>query len=371
MFELFLPVRILGGEGVLRKDTALRGLCGSRCLIVTDGVSAALSGALADAEAVLDRQGIAYISYDKIGPNPLTAACHEAGMAAKAFGAEFLLGIGGGSVLDAAKAAALYAANPDMRPENIFASLGGAQKPLPIALVGTTAGTGSEVTRISVLTDSRDNKKKSVADDGFYAKVVFADPSYTHSMPYAVSLSTGLDALAHVLEGWLKAPMNEVGRLFGTRSISLLWENLRTLWQSKALPDAAGRAEFYYASLYAGAVINLCGTAFCHGMGYILTEDYDVPHGFACAVFLPELLDRAKSFAPKKYQEIEAAFGADLEAVTETLFEMAALPSVRMSVSQVEAYRRYWEKNPPKNFATSPGGLTPEEAASVLKRLFT
>ena len=370
MLNYFMPTRIVGG---VRENAALLCTLGTRCLLVTGGSSAKKSGALDDAAAALESVGIPFAVFDKIGPNPLISACHAAGDAARDFGADFLLGIGGGSPLDAAKAAAIYAANPSLAPMDIFA-LTHSKPALPTALIGTTAGTGSEVTRISVLTQDESGRKRSIAADDIYAHVAFADSLYTHSMPFAVTLSTALDALSHAVEGWMKAEANDICKLFGARAIALLWPALARMVQSEALPDAAEREALYAASLYAGLVINRCGTAFCHPMGYILTEDYGVAHGTACAVFLPALLKRSKTLAPEKYAEISAAFAAageaDMAKVCCTLAALCPLPQVRMNAETLAHYAAYWQASPPKSFAAPSGGIAPEEAAEVLRDLF-
>ena len=131
---------------------------GKKCIIVTGGKSALLSGALDDMKYALKECDIKYEIYDKIGPNPRIDHCHEAGEIARKFGADFIVGIGGGSPLDAAKAVAVYAANPEMKRDEIYTTTN-RNKALPIVAIGTTAGTGSEVGRVSVLTNPDTGRK--------------------------------------------------------------------------------------------------------------------------------------------------------------------------------------------------------------------
>lgn len=369
MFQFSMPVEVIGGVDALRRNASRLRELGDRCLILTGGSAAKRSGALEDACAVLAQQKISYTIFDQIGPNPLISACHRAGTVAREAQACFILGIGGGSPLDAAKAAAVYAANPDFAPADIYARTP-ANPALPIAVIGTTAGTGSEVTAIAVLTDDETGKKKSVWGRHLYARLAFADAKYTHSMPLSVTRATALDALAHAVEGWVKPGIDEMGKLFAAKAISLLWEGLSKLQGDAQLPNAALRTQFYDASLYAGLVINISGTAFCHPMGYILTEDYGVAHGIASAVFLPALLERTAQFAPETYQEIAAAFPQPMDEVCKTIAQLAACPQVQMTQEEIAGHQTFWQQNPPKNFAASPGGLQPEEAARLLSALF-
>ena len=158
-FNFHMPVHVVSGEGAVARNSTLLRTLGRRCLIITGGSSAKRSGALADVTAALDLWEIGWAVYDAVGPNPLVSACHEAGVVARSVRAEFIIGIGGGSPLDAAKAAAIFAANEELAPMDIF-QREGANPPLPLALVGTTAGTGSEVSPVAVLTIDESGRKK-------------------------------------------------------------------------------------------------------------------------------------------------------------------------------------------------------------------
>ena len=172
-FNFHMPVHVVSGEGAVARNSTLLRTLGRRCLIITGGSSAKRSGALADVTAALDLWEIGWAVYDAVGPNPLVSACHEAGVVARSVRAEFIIGIGGGSPLDAAKAAAIFAANEELAPMDIF-QREGANPPLPLALVGTTAGTGSEVSPVAVLTIDESGRKKSISGADCYARIAFA-----------------------------------------------------------------------------------------------------------------------------------------------------------------------------------------------------
>ena len=144
-FDIKIPVRVISGKDCLKNNALMLKAFGKKCIIVTGGKSALLSGALDDMKYALKECDIKYEIYDKIGPNPRIDHCHESGEIARKFGADFIVGIGGGSPLDAAKAVAVYATNPSFAMEDIF-NFGenDRNKALPLVLVGTTAGTGSE-----------------------------------------------------------------------------------------------------------------------------------------------------------------------------------------------------------------------------------
>ena len=366
-FHFYMPVQVVSGEGaVARNSTLLRSL-GRRCLIVTGGSSAKCSGALADITAALDVWEIGWSVYDRIGPNPLVSACYEAGVVARSVRAEFIIGIGGGSPLDAAKAAAIFAANPSLAPMDIFRREY-PNPPLPLALVGTTAGTGSEVSPVSVLTIDESGRKKSISGPDCYARIAFADPSYTHSVPFDVTVSTALDAFAHATEGWFNPSISDPVKLFAVKGLPLLWNALIWLDRNDYLPEPAMRERLYYGSLYAGVVLSACGTAFPHPLGYVLTEDFGIPHGRACTAFMPAFLERGARFAPARAEEYYRLLGTDFDTLRGVVERLTDASAVQMMPEQVSGYCARWEDV--KNFRVSPGGFTAEDAGELLTKLF-
>ena len=367
-FNLNIPVRVLSGNGVLPQNAALLKRFGSKCLIVTGKHSAALSGALDDMKNALRSQDIAFDVFSEIGPNPLLSACRKAGTLARDMGADFIVGIGGGSALDAAKAAAVYAANPAFHETDIY-------KPdrspaLPLVLVGTTAGTGSEVGKVSVLTNDKTGRKKSISGDDLYPALTFADPHYTASMPYGVTVSTALDALSHAMEGYCTAKCTDVPALCGEKAMAMLWNGLTALLKTKALPDETMRAQLYYGSLWAGITLAYCGTAFPHPLGYILTENHGTLHGTACAVFLPAFLRRACAHTPDKAAKMLAAMGTDADTFCSTVEALTDLRGVTLTKEEIDLACTRWDDAVPNNFKQSPGGFTKQDAQQLLYQIF-
>ena len=266
--------------------------------------------------------------------------------------------------MDATKAAAWLAANSSCDGDKLWTGM--RYPALPFALVGTTAGTGSEVTATAVLTLDRDGRKKSVNDCNCYARIAFADPAYTRTMSRHTTLSTALDALAHAVEGYLSPSCGDVAAAFAEKAIPLITEGLQWLREHEGMPDNALRERLYAGSLWAGLVLNSCGTAFPHPLGYILTEDFHVDHGYACAVFLPALARRAEAFSPERTQTLYSLCGG--RDAFFALLDALNVKDVRMTEEQVAAYQTRWPGL--KNFARTPGGFTPEEAAELFRELF-
>lgn len=360
-FSVYMPARVVAGRGVVRKNAGLFSALGGACLIVTSATAAEKSGALADCMAALSEAGVRCTVFSGMEPNPKTETCRLAGQTARENGAAFIVGIGGGSAMDGAKAAAIYAANPGFSHADIYTRKVPSAA-LPVVLIGTTAGTGSEVTGVSVLTNAETGLKKSISGADCYARISFCDYGYTLGVPAAVTRSTALDALAHAVESRFSATANDLSAVYADRAVSLL----RTFFEKEAsgkAPTGADREAWYAASIYAGLAINITGTVFPHTLGYHLTERYGVPHGIACAAFMPVLLGRAEKNCPDALGAIETALGAsvrDLEAYLRKTIRFD------FTVSEQEArdVALRW-KNGIKNFDRSPGGFTCEDAVQA------
>lgn len=362
-YNVFMPARCISGENaVIENSPVLAGL-GKKCLIVTGKSGAEKSGALSDVREALEKENIIYEIYGSIGENPLLSVCHEAGAAARSAEADFIIGIGGGSALDASKAVAIYASNPGLAPFDIYKRVYD-NAPLPVALVGTTAGTGSEVTGVSVLTNDETGIKKSISGPDCYAKVSFLDPKYTYSLPYKATVSTALDAFAHAYEGFFTAKCEGVVRLFAEKCIPDLYRCLKQIRDDRCI-DPSLRNTLYYGSIYAGLVINTCGTAFPHPLGYVLTENFGIPHGTACGAFAGHFLDRCRVYSPEKFNAF-TGMTDDSDTVKKVISDLVDLDGVSITPEEAHMYSARWEKAVPKNFISSPGSLTREEAESFL-----
>lgn len=360
-----MPVKCFWGKNCVTENSASLAL-GKSCLIVTGKNSAKLSGALDDAIEALEKEGISFGIFDGIGENPLISACRKAGETAREINADFILGIGGGSVLDASKAIAIYAANPDLSPIDIY-KREYSNKALSVALIGTTAGTGSEVTAVAVLTNDETGIKKSISGPDCYAAVSFCDPKYTCSMSYKTTVSTALDAFAHAVEGFFTVKCEGALRLFAEKCIPELYSCLEILSKTDKVPEEI-REKLYYASIYAGLVINTCGTAFPHPLGYVLTENYGVPHGMACAAFFAPFIDRCAEFASEKFTDF-CAMTDEIGKVKAVIASLTDLGGTVIGKENAEKYALRWQSVIPRNFTASPGGLTMEEAAQILARV--
>lgn len=364
--NVHVPVRLFTGRDCVRSGGAELRSLGRKALIVTGKTGAKRSGALADVTAALEGSGVGYAVFDAVGENPTVECCRRGGAAAREAAAEFVIGVGGGSALDAAKVVALMAADAAMDESKLYS---GAWEfpPKPIALVGTTAGTGSEVTNVSVLTDSM-GRKHSVHADGLYASLSFGDAKYTFSLPERITKNTAVDAFSHCLESYLSKKADGVSRTDALEGMQLLLPGLRRLAEDPFRPDEALRESLYTGSLLGGLAISITGTTFPHNVGYYLTERFAVPHGAACAAFLPALLRHCEKAAPALLRELTGQLQTSAEELT-ILFEvLTPLPEIAMTEAEIRAALPRWEKN--GSVRNSPGTVTAEMIGTILRERF-
>lgn len=367
-FDFYNPTRLVTGENCIEKNSGLLRQFGGKCMIVTGKTSAKRSGALDDMTAALQREGIAFEVFDEVEQNPLLATVERAGDRARRIGAQFIVGIGGGSPLDAAKAAAVLAANK-MDGMELF-KCSWPNRALPIVLVGTTAGTGSEFDRSGMAT-APDNKKMVFVHDDCFPSLTFGDARYTYSLPMDFTVSTALDALCHSLEGYFSVSANEISDMFATRAAQLVCSGLGQLEEagevSRVTPET--RRQLYCASVLAGQVIVQCGTAYCHGLSYHLTEEYGVAHGIACAIFLPDFIRRETRLMPEKSARLFAALGCTPQSLWELVERVHRRPSIRMDEREIASIVK--RLTGLKNFVrAAPDGYTEGEAAELLRSIF-
>lgn len=365
-YNFCMPTRILSGKYAIKNNSEVFLNFGNNCIIVTGENSAKKSGALDDIIEALTTTDINYKVFDEITPNPKTTECYKGGQVARDYNADFIIGVGGGSVLDAAKAIAVYATNKHISDDMIYSEIA-LLPPLPLILIGTTAGTGSEITGVSVLTMT-DGKKRSVNGLPYYAKLSFADPQYTYSLPYDITVSTALDAFSHATESWFSNKLNYHAKLYASDALVNLWSALKYFYETKQLPDINMRNELYYASLSAGMAINICGTCFPHTMSYALTENYNIPHGFACSVFLPSFLKWGLEYKNDLSVEFFSLLNTNYLEFEKIITSLVDIGEIKMSIEDIKNYSESWDNI--KNFFNSPGSFTKGDAQEILKDLF-
>ena len=364
--DLFMPVRVVSGENCVRDNAELLKL-GKSCVIVTGKNSAIKSGALDDVIDVLCESGIDYLVYDGVCENPPVSVCFDGGQAACAADADFVIGIGGGSPLDAAKAIAAYAANPGIAPDGIF-NAGKLKPSLPIIAIPTTAGTGSEVNPYAILTIDGEDRKKTFNSACSYPKYAFLDPRYTYSCGRAATVSCALDAFCHCIESYNSPKstyLSELAAVFGAKKI---WRELEHLERGEKLSPKT-RERLQNAACAGGIAINATGTGFPHPMGYNLTFNNGIPHGRACAAFTGKYVEccMKDETGAERMTKFAIKIGATPEEIA---YRIPRLADVKLRLTEEEIAEFIDKVGAAKNFGNSHYTVSTEEAAQIYRELF-
>ena len=365
--NFFAPVNVITGKNCVKNNASAFADFGKRCLIVTGKSSAKKSGALDDVISALDLAGTEYAIFDDIEQNPSYTSCKKAADVAKEFGAEFIIGIGGGSPLDAAKAIAVLATCSDTSAKALY-SMKWDAPPLPVIAVGTTAGTGSEVTHIAIITDE-DGLKKSLRDPAIYPAISFGDPSYTMTLSPEFTRSTALDAICHCIESYFNKEANDISQTYALRGIEILLEMLdKTANCDTVSLTYEEREKLYCASLYGGFAISVTGTAFPHVMGYFLSEQYGISHGNACACYIEEFINHNVSVAPDEAEKMFKRLGTNKESMVEAIKKNIPEIDVKLTEEKISELAPRYENN--KSLKKCYGTVDGDFAVSLLKKIF-
>ena len=312
--------RIVHGSGCIKNAPAeARRLGGTRALIVTDpGIAKA--GVQKPLEDALEQDGIPWSLYDQAELEPTVDSIASCAAAAKDFKADVIFGIGGGSALDTTKAAAVLLTNDG--PISQYFGMDKVPLPLPpVILVPTTAGTGSEMTSISVLADTKKGGKWGVVSDHMYADAVLLDPELTLGLPPAVTAMTGIDAFVHAMESYVNlsaTPFTEGPDLHAMLMIS---GNLRQAYTNGRNPQA--REAMLYASSICGMGFSNTQNGVIHAIGMAVPATYHLPHGLLMAACAPMGIAFNCHAAPEKYGEIAEILGCDTRG--KNVFEAAEM----------------------------------------------
>jgi alcohol dehydrogenase class IV len=369
--KYYMPTRVILGEDCISEHSQLFATLGKKALIVTGAQSAKRNGSENDVKAALDSVGISYLVFDKVMSNP-TIACVYAGAAlAKENGVDFIIAIGGGSPMDAGKAIALLAAQ-DIEEGNLFS---GAykNKVLPMAFVPTTAGTGSEVTQYSILTNDQARTKTSIASDLLFPTVTFLDAKYMEQLGVTTTVNTAIDALSHAVEGMLSTRASVVSDALAVAGIRIiincLPDMLRALQsRSEVILNLKQREQLLQASLMAGMVIAQTGTTAVHAMGYSLTYFKGIDHGRANGLLLGEYLKLVEKAEPDLAARILAALNlSEAEQFRELLNKLLG-EKEELSRAEIEQYSKLASQT--KNIANSVVKPSEEELSTMFVRSF-
>ena len=277
--------------------------------------------------ALLDAASFPYAVYSEIKPNPTIQNVQDGVAAFKAAEADCIVTIGGGSSMDTAKAIGIIINNPEFADVRSLEGVAPTKKHAVFTIaVPTTAGTAAEVTINYVITDVEKKRKFVCVDTNDIPEIAVVDPDMMSSMPKGLTAATGMDALTHAIEGYITKGHCTISDMFHLEAIKLISQSLRGAVQNT--PE--GREGMALGQYIAGMGFSNVGLGIAHSMAHTLGAVYDTPHGVACAMMLPIVMEYNADCTGEKYREIARAMGvAGVDSMTQAEYRKAAVDAVK------------------------------------------
>lgn len=290
-------------------------------------------GVTAKVTSLLEKADITYTVYSSIKPNPTIENVKDGVEAFKSCGADSIVVIGGGSAMDTAKAIGIIINNPKFADVRSLEGIAPTKKHAVTTIaVPTTAGTAAEVTINYVITDTEKERKFVCVDEHDIPEFAVVDPDMMSSMPKGLTAATGMDALTHAIEGYTTLAAWEMTDMFHLEAIKLISKHLRGAVENKP-EDRDGMALAQYA---AGMGFSNVGLGIAHSIAHTLGAHYDTPHGVACAMMLPIVMEYNQEYTGEKYREIARAMGiAGVDDMSQEEYRKAAVDAVKQLSADV------------------------------------
>lgn len=311
-FSINQPTRIVFGVNKVKHLSDLvTELGGNRIFLVADpGLQQA--GIINRISAVLDEAKIPYTLYDKVTPEPGLKLADQGLKLAKKMKADCVVGVGGGSALDIAKAISILLTNGGKAED--YLGLGKIKlQGVPKIMIPTTAGTGAEVTFTAVFINEKTNSKGGMNGDPLYPDATILDPTLTVSLPAHVTAATGIDAFTHAIEAFVSTQSHAISDMYALEAIDLISNNLRVAYANGGNLEA--RSAMLLGSLLGGKALATAGVGLVHAMAYPLGGMFNTAHGLANAVLLPYVVEYNIIGCPEKYAMIAQLMGYETEGI--------------------------------------------------------
>jgi alcohol dehydrogenase class IV len=369
--------RILFGLGAVEKVGAEAQLLkGKKVLIITDsGVIQA--GLLEGVEKSLQAAGLSFVLFDGVEPDPRIEVVEKSVEKAKKEGIDLIIGLGGGSSLDIAKVTSIMITNSG-KIDGFFGIDLVPNPGIPVILVPTTAGTGSEVTPIAILSDTKEKLKKGIVSPTLFPEVAIVDPKLTIGLPPSVTAFTGMDALTHAIEAYASINATDLTDLFALRAMDLCSKNLRMAYAHGE--NLAARSNMMEGSLLAGIAFANAGVGAVHAFAYPLGGEFHLAHGLTNTLMLPYIMRYNILGCPHKFAQMAKAFGEKVEGLSELDGAETAVKFVERLSDDIRVPRRLRDVGVPENaiprlaeaamkvtrlLANNPRKITLEDAVAI------
>lgn len=304
MWKVMQNDKIIFGENAIEKN-AIEELLNAKnnVYVLTYDKNAAATKAIISS---LKDQGISYIIDDSVQSEPDIEVIEVAAKQAKEFGSDVIIALGGGSVLDAAKAIAMLVVNGGELEDYQIRNKPITKDALQIIAIPTTSGTGSEASNVSVVYNKKLQLKKSIYSPSMIPKIVILDPAVTVGLPYAITASTGIDALSHAIESYVSLNATPYTEMYSMQSLKLVIQHLENCLTEPG--DLEARGGMLLASYFGGCALN-AGIGLAHMIAQPIGGLFGIPHGDACSIFLPYAMEYNINHSLNKYCDIARCFG--------------------------------------------------------------
>lgn len=324
------PRDIIYGEDAVDLTGVKSLKLGKKALIVTGKHSSKKTGALDRVSDSLKKSGLEYVIFDKVESDPSVNTVRLGVETAKEENIDVIVALGGGSALDAAKAISMVSTNGGdiLDYEKKAPEIEG----IPIVALPTTAGTGSEVTKYSIITDTERKIKMLIGSDFLVPKVAILDPNLTKMMPPSITAATGMDAFTHAVEAYISKAAQPMSDVYAVKAIELITSNLIKAVLKE--DDMEARSNMLLGQMYAGLAFSNASVALVHAMSRPLGAYYKVPHGLANALLLPEVMKFNRAACSEKFKFIAKTMGENIEGKSTREASYLAIESIKNLFSE-------------------------------------
>ena len=314
------------GKGAIQEIPGLVAAKGFKKAFIASDPDLVKFGITKKVTDLLDQNGMAYEVYDHIKPNPTIENVTEGVEAYKKSGADYMIAIGGGSSMDTGKAIGIIINNPEFADVRSLEGVAPTKNRTVFTIaVPTTAGTAAEATINYVITDVEKKRKIVCVDVNDIPDVAIVDPDMMSTMPKSLTAATGMDALTHAIEGYTTAAAWALPNCLNLEAIKLIAANLRKAVEN----DPEGREAMALGQFVTGMAFSNVGLGIAHSMAHTLGAVYDTPHGVACAMMLPIIMEYNQEATGDKFKHIAEAMGVDTAGMDQAAYRKAAIDAVR------------------------------------------
>lgn len=314
------------GHGAIKEIPGLIKARGYHKAFVASDPDLVKFGVTAKVTDLLKENGIDFFLYDDIKPNPTIENIQHGVEAYKSCGADCMITIGGGSSMDTGKGIGIVINNPEFADIRSLEGVAPTKHRTVFTIaVPTTGGTGAESTINYVVTDVEKKRKFVCVDANDIPDIAVVDPDMMSSMPKGLTASTGMDALTHAIEGYTTKGAWELADVLDLEAIKLIAKNLRKAVQN----DPDGREGMALAQYVTAMAYSNVGLGIAHSMAHTLGAVYDTPHGVACAMMLPIVMEFNQEYTGEKFKAIAEAFGIDTTGMDAATYRKAAIDAVK------------------------------------------